>query len=279
MKGAGGSGQAGSIDLSIMENSPKPVFDEPALKAALLRSCGKQGCPLHLRQRIGQLFGRSEANSEPVGDIPMTSAAWRWKPIHSGLALAAVLLIVVGVVGIVLSRSSQALPSSLQIAVINRHDLCTQMPTHTEPDVPQNFALLGPYLRQQLNHAVLAANLTKENWHFRGAAICPVGDVKSAHLVFDQAGRTLTILSLPASSYPALQNHKTYEGTSANHAVIARREDGAIFCLVSNDPNNQMTMADLSDILRAHQNEASVAASQGPRIWLTWVGHEGALRP
>jgi hypothetical protein len=263
-----------------MENSPKPVFEDPALKAALARSCSKDGCPLHLRQRIGQLFGKTEASeNDSAESMRMSSIGWRWKPIHSGLALAAVLLIVVGVVGIVLSRSSQALPSSLQTAVITRHDLCTQNPTHTEPGIPQNFALLGPYLRQQLNHAVLAANLTKENWHFRGAAICPVGDVMSAHLVFDQAGRTLSILSLPASSYPALQNHKTYEGTSANHAVIARREDGAIFCLVSNDPNNQITVADLTDILHAHENEVSVSLSHGPHIWLAWVGHEGALRP
>jgi hypothetical protein len=263
-----------------MENSPKPVFDDLALKAALLRCCGKQECPLHVRQRMGQLFRRREFNQDgSVSEISMDLVAWRWKPIHLGLALAAVLLIVVGAVSVVLSRSPQALPNKLQLAVIARHDSCAQFPTHVGSNVPQNFALLGPYLRQQLSHAVLAVNLTKENWHFRGAAICPVGDDMSAHLIFDQAGRTLSILSLPASSYPALQNHKTYEGTSAGHAVIARRQDGAIFCLVSSDPSNQTTVADLSDILRAHENEASVAVRDGPSIWLAWVGHERALRP
>jgi hypothetical protein len=230
---------------------------------------------MRLRRRIGEVLGSGQTD----GDSTISAVSWRWRPIHSALALAAVLLVVVGIVSIVLSRLPQALPTNLQAAVITRHDLCAQHAKHVDPKVPQDFALLGPYLRQELHHAVLAANLTKDHWHFRGAAICPVGDTLSAHLVFDQAGRTLSILSLPAASFPSLQNHKTYEGTASNHVVIARREDGAIFCLVSSDPNNQTSVNDLNEILRAHESEASFAAKQGPPIFLTWVGYEPGLHP
>lgn len=209
----------------------------------------------------------------------MSSIRWRWRPVYSGIALAAALLIVVGIVSLVLSRSSQALPSALQAAVIDRHDQCASHATHVGPGVPQDFALLGPYLTQQLSHAVLAVNLDNDHWHFRGAAICPVGNVKAAHLVFDQNNRTLSILSLPASSYPDLQNHKMYEGTSTDHAVIAKREDGAIFCLVSSDPSNQTSVEDLSNLLRAHEHEAVSITPPSKHIFLTWVGQEGPLRP
>ena len=107
----------------------------------------------------------------------------------------------------------------------------------------------------------------------------PWSGENAAHLVFDQNNRTLSILSLPASSYPDLQNHKMYEGTSTDHAVIAKREDGAIFCLVSFDPSNQTSVDDLSNLLRAHEHEAVSVAPPNKHIFLTWVGQEGPLRP
>ena len=124
-----------------MENSSKPAFEDPALKAASTRSCSKCTCPLHLRHRIGELLGRTgpRGSKRHSDTAPMSSIRWRWTPVYSGIALAAVLLIVVGIVSLVLSRSTQALPSALQAAVIDRHDQCASHGSHRGPGVPRGF--------------------------------------------------------------------------------------------------------------------------------------------
>lgn len=188
----------------------------------------------------------------------------RWWAASSGpsLALAAGLLVAIGTVTVLLAHSSQALPESLQIAAVTRHDHCCQHASHRSPEIPQdNFAMLGQYLRGQLQVPVLAADMRRENWHFRGAAICPVGEVKSAHLLFDQDGRTLSVFSLPASSFPSLQDHKVYSSTASDgHVLVAEREGNAIFCLVEQDSSGQFRTSDLQQILKDHQQDAAVAA-------------------
>src|SRR5947209_17956231 len=113
--------------------------------------------------------------------------------------------------------------------------------------------MLGQSLRGQLNYPVLAADMRRDHWHFRGAAICPVGESKSAHLLFDQDGRTLSVFSLPAGSFPSLQDHKTYSSTADDgHVLVAERQGTAIYCLVALDPSGRFRPADLQRLLKSH---------------------------
>jgi hypothetical protein len=98
----------------------------------------------------------------------------------------------------------------------------------------------------------------------RGAAICPVDGVKSAHLLYDQGTRTLSIFSLPADSFPALQDQKIYEGSADGHALVARREGTAVYCLVGQDTGGNFTVSDLRQMLKSHESEASVAYAPTP---------------
>jgi hypothetical protein len=204
----------------------------------------------------------ANTTTNTLASTASTTTRW-WASSRPRLAVAAGMLVAIGAVTLLLARSSQAVPESLQIAAVTRHDRCCQHATHRSPEIPQeNFAMLGQYLRGELKYPVLAADMRRENWHFRGAAICPVGEVKSAHLLFDQDGRTLSVFSLPASSFPSLQDHKTYSSTTADgHVLVAEREGAAIYCLVEQDPSGHSRTSDLQQMLKDHQQDAAVAAA------------------
>jgi hypothetical protein len=135
-----------------------------------------------------------------------------------GFAVAAMFAVSVGTIILSYSGSSPStndslavLPTAFEDAAISRHDHCCQAAAHQAKDVPQApYPAIGQYLRNQLHHPVLAANLEADQWRFRGAAICPVGDVKAAHLVFARDdGETVSVFSLPANAFPQFQNNQT----------------------------------------------------------------------
>src|SRR5205085_9832708 len=113
-------------------------------------------------------------------------------------------------------------------------------------------------------------------WQLTGAAICPVDGVRGAHLLYRRPGtyQTLSIFSLPASSFPSFTNNQTYEGQIDGHAVLARCEDGAVYCLVAHCRSGQITVADLGRMLSAHEPEATVAAMPWERITVAGIVRE-----
>lgn len=242
-----------------MENVDVPIFEDPTLKAALRRHyrCD-ECCPAHVRDNIAMLFG--EMKSPPT--TSMRPGVHWWRSHGPSLAIAASMLVAIGVVTLTLSHSAHAVPTRLQTAACFRHDSCSSLHIkHVTPQVPQSFADVGQFLRTKLNHPVLAANFTKEQWHFRGAAICPVDGINAAHLLFDKGNQTLSVFSLPAASFPALKNKQTYEGSYEGHTVVARREDSAVYCLVCKDPSGSIDAGTLREMLQQHESEASVAAA------------------
>jgi hypothetical protein len=237
-----------------------PSFRLTAFPAEQLEPAVAAATALVAAEHASTSTAATTTSTTPATAATTTAAHW-WVASGPSLAIAAGLLVAIGTVTVLLAHSSQALPQSLQIAAVTRHDHCCQHLTHRSPEIPQdNFAMLGQYLRGQLKVPVLAADMRRENWHFRGAAICPVGEVKSAHLLFDQDGRTLSVFSLPASSFPSLQDHKIYSSTAPEgHVLVAEREGSAIFCLVGQDPNGQFRPSDLQRLLKDHQQDAAVA--------------------
>ena len=59
-----------------------------------------------------------------------------------------------------------------------------------------------------------------------------------------------------------------------NHSVVARCEDGAVYCLVGHCPKGGLGVPDLNQLLAAHESEATVAAAPGPRITVAGIGRE-----
>jgi hypothetical protein len=278
-----------SEDMSLTDGQS---FDEPDMKAALRRNFCNEKAPAHLRERIGRSLS-AESSTEAFAESSAETQAERTAPgamrlnptsadpvglptLFPGFAIAASMMLVIGGVALVLSNSTQPIPRGFEAAAIARHDGCCQAPDHHMPGVPKaDFTMIGAYLRQQLNHPVLAADLAADHWTFSGAAICPVCGVPSAHLLFRNGQDSLSVFSLPASAIPSLADNQTYEGTTDDgHTIVARSLDGAIYCIVSRAPAGQITSDSLDQLLHQHQGEATVAEVPGPPIILAGIPRE-----
>ena len=274
-----------------MSQQDGPIFDDPALKGAMRRCFSGEQAPSALRERIAQAVvtearAATVAVTSPQRSPILSTGTMRLNPtsaspatlstLLSSVAIAASMILAIGSIALILSRSSQTLPSKFEAAAIARHDGCCAAPDHHNPTMPQaSFARIGQYLHQQLHHAVLAADMTKDGWQFSGASICPVDGVDSAHLLFRKNLQTLSVFSLPASAVPSLDNHQPYEGRTADgHTVVARLQDGAIYCLVGQGPEGDLGIDELDQLLDHHRAEATVAATSGPPVVLADIPRE-----
>ena len=283
-----------------MEHPEVSSFEDPALKDALRRSYCAQKAPASLRDKICQCLALAdvqapesektsahEANGHSLkiapasvgGTMRITPPSTRSMTLPSllpGLSIAAAMIIAIGSVALILNTSSQAIPLNFEAAAIARHDECCQAPNHVNLNVPaSSFGKMGQYLRQELAHPVLAADMTTDGWTFGGASICPVNGIPAAHLIFRKGSVTLSVLSLPASAVPSLANQQTYEGTTPDgHVVVALAKDGAVYCLVGHCPKGQLTCSDLDRLLADHQSQATVTAMPGPPITLAGIPRE-----
>jgi hypothetical protein len=249
-----------------MADSTDP-FDDPYLKAAVQRCWGRQCAPADLHERIRSLCsGAANADERDI--------RFRIAPIVWGLSAAAIVVIVVGLVfrsfsNPSITRSNQqpanivaiTLPSALQAELVTRHDLCCSHGDHQHLPVSKtDDAGMVRALREQLGRAVLVARPTEPGWNFRGAAVCPVGNVPSGHLVFARGSDTLSIFSLPKSAAPQLQNGQEFTMAIDHHLIAGFEKDGALFCLVANSPSGTITASTL--LTMRSQMEPAVETAQ-----------------
>jgi hypothetical protein len=267
-----------------MLDSQVPQFEDPALKAAVCRCFASECASSALRERIARSLAAEHVAAEHPSARPATGAM-RINPASAepatlptllpGFAMAAAMVLAIGGLAFILSNSPRNVPAPFQVAAVARHDGCCQAADHHMQPVPQaSYAMMGKFLRQELNHPVLAADLTKDGWSFSGAAICPVGGVSAAHLLFRKGQESLSVFSLPASAVSAMADGQVYEARTADgHTVVARSQDGAVYCLVGRG-SQDVSVDQLDDLLEAHRSEATVAAATGPRITVAGINRE-----
>src|SRR5437867_3711034 len=145
-----------------MKEPPVQPFDDPALKAALGRALGRGGAPAALRQRILAIAGEKTGTSSvaPVEHKPIRM--FRQSPLYK-LAMAAVVLICVGVAALIVYKTNQpptyeyAFPKQLYTDMVVTHDARTKSPAG---DTVTTLASATD-LSKQLNRPVFVADLTK----------------------------------------------------------------------------------------------------------------------
>ncbi len=279
-----------------MKYSDELIFEDPALKLALKRAVPVLKTPEHLRDRIRlalkegdetpilpMVVGGNHAFAVPNGLSsgtmrinPQTMSANGWSTMLPGLAIAASMLVTIGLTAFFLSGSAQAMPKVFEAAAIARHEHCCGAPDHHLPVIrTASYPEIGRYLKQELHHPVLAADLSHEGWQFSGASICPIAGIDTAHLLFRKGTETLSVFSLPTSAIPSLTQHQTYHGTTEDgHSVIVRAEDGALYCLVGHSLPGELTVDQLDGIFDKHSAEATVAELTGPRISVAGISRE-----
>lgn len=272
-----------------------PIFEDPALKLALARAITPTKTPEHLRGRILLVLKTGDDASVPLVPVrevhiphtaansngqmrihPQTMAANGWSTLLPGMAIAASMLISIGLMAFFLSGSAQAMPKTFEAAAVARHDECCGAPDHHLPVIrTATYPQIGRFLRQELHHPVLATDLSRDGWQFSGAAICPIAGVSTGHLLFRKGSETLSVFSLPAAALPTLTQHQSYQGTTADgHSLIVRAENGALYCLVGHARAGELTVDQLNDIFDKHSAEATIAESTGPHISVAGIPRE-----
>lgn len=192
-------------------------FDDPSLKAAVRRACGSEVAPQHLRDRIQAALASGGAVSPSPARRGTGRSRLGGRSPWSSLAAAAVLLVGLGSLGyqlLALRRDSQpvfvsemggsgapvslALPDDFAEALLTVHKTCLNRHDHQLNGVAAgNLQLIGQTMSTKLGHPVAAA-APGEGWVLRGAAICPVNGVPTAHLIFSLQNRTISVFNLPA---------------------------------------------------------------------------------
>ena len=211
-------------------------FDDPALKAAVRKAWGDQQAPDYLRRKVAALAARPAAGARPI--------SWLRSPLFS-LAAAAVLLAGMGGFVVYLLHgprsvevaTSSALPASLAGDLVFRHDECSRAPDHHLPGLPRdNFPAIAAMLRTRLAYPVLSAPLPRP-YAFDGASICYVGKIQSAHLLFHEDSRQVSVFSLPANAVPKSPAGAVYEAAAYGHPIVGVVQGRGFYCIVLSGPN------------------------------------------
>ena len=252
------------------------TFHDPDLKASVRRVWGSETAPAALRERIAAMgFG---AASAPVADITPAPAArrpaWNWSLRHPRplYGLAASLMIVVGFtvayqldqppawkaasdaygvvspptgVGVPPATGPSALPSSLFDRLADAHARCVTFPDHDgfKGLARGDFAAVQQKLENELGFSVLAAPLDEGQggWNFRGAAVCPVGQVAAAHLVFARKGQAISLFSLPRASCPRTRTGDVFFDEGRDYAAAVFVRNGGVHCVVGSSADGSLS--------------------------------------
>jgi len=234
-------------------------FDDPALKKHCCAVWSCECAPPFLRDRLAALLA-----SESIPKTIRPPSAF-WQRPFAGVAAAAVVLLVSGIVLLQGSSSNtaQAAVMDAQFAadLISRHDQCCQRyGDHQMRGIPKaDLHQLGQALSSTLHAPVMVATLPENGWSFRGGSICPVGKTGAGHLIFDQGKASVSVFSVPRTVYS--QNGR-YQAVVDNHAVAGFGDSRGTFCLVASG-DSHITPEHLA-VLRDRMQADVVMASDTP---------------
>jgi len=250
-------------------------FDDPGLKAAVGRAWGAERCPPALRERL-----IAECGGPPSMKIGDEQPKLGRRLIFYGWMAAALMLIAVGLVFYLhppapndrgLPPVALTLPASVADELIARHDECCKAEDHHMPGLSRDdFPTIARELRQRLGFPILAARLPG-TWEFRGASICPVGETKSGHLVFDRGNNEfVSIFSLPRQFLSAIPSGKEFSEVELRHPIAGFATGEGFYCIVGSSKTESLSLEQVrsfrdqlrSDIANAevHPSRATVAA-------------------
>ena len=257
-----------------MSESFEELPDDPALREAIRRACGRERAPEHLRQSIVALMAQP-ASALPQPDAgaarpaaPATAQASRRALRASSLfsirslAAAAVVLIAIGVIAVEVrneffpaATTSVAsvphvmqFPMSFAIEMVRTHENCAKLPDHHLAAAGSDFDALRDSLSKEEGIKVFAAALG-DDWQFKGAGICRIGDKPAAHLLFARGDERVSVFSMPYS--PDYGDEGGSYAETVDHAAITGFANaGALYCVVGNkSTGGDMAMKEVKPLL------------------------------
>jgi hypothetical protein len=242
--------------------------DDAGFRAALRRAMSPERAPVALRMRVEALF---DAQRDIAPSVPRR---WRMRigPINWRLTgAAAAVLLAVGFMSyqireaffpnlFTFSRPAAApvvsqLPLSFAMAMTRAHDHCAKLADH-HLLAGEDFAALSAQLNEAQGIAAFAAPVG-EGWKFKGAGICEVDAMRTAHLLFVRGERSLSVFSMPT---PAVcgGGATEFQQTVENHAIRALRRGDALYVIVASSPTG-VACGELDDVFASVQQCISPA--------------------
>jgi hypothetical protein len=253
-------------------------FDDPGLKAAVRRAWGHERATEALRARVFALAAANRPldSSAPTGAPAVITtirpSVWQHPWLRYGLAAAAMVLIGFGVayrlddtpfgrdrfggIGGTEVTFTSTVPPPIAQGLLDSHDRCSKYPDHNAyPDVPgDNFPAMRRRLQEHLGFPVLAGNveeaLGRSGWRFKGAAVCKVGDVNAAHLVFVRDGQAISVFSLPPSScrHAGRTPHECEDPNPDHPTAVFVWSDG-VHCVVGSSTDRSLSLDQVRAVL------------------------------
>jgi hypothetical protein len=265
------------------------AFDDPGLKAAVDRAWGSERAPASLRASVMALRSDSASSITPpaiLGTIrpdttspsPATIArpAWWQRPIlRYGVAAAAMVLLGFGIAfklddtpfgrerfatttgaGGTEVTFASTVPQPIARGLLESHERCSKYPDHNVyPELSRDdFAAVRQRLERRLGFPVLAGNveeaLGRNGWRFKGAAVCKVGDLETAHLVFVRQGQAISIFSLPPHTCREGDGRpRECEDANPDHPVAVFVWSDGVHCVVGSSNDRSLSVDQVRSVL------------------------------
>lgn len=254
-----------------------PTFDDPGFRGAVRRAWGAERCPDVLRARVMAALAetpRSRVDAAPpavIATIPPTTSQpsfWQHPWLRYGLAAAATVLIGFGVAyrlddtpfgserlgtGTEVTFTSTVPPTIAQ-GLVASHERCSKFEDHSGAEIPaDDFAAMRRRLEKRLKFPVLAGDveeaLGRDGWEFKGAAVCKVGDVEAAHLVFARDRQAISIFSLPPWSCKHSGLAHECEDPNADHPIAVFVWSDGVHCVVGSSTDRSLSVHQVRAVL------------------------------
>ncbi len=235
-------------------------MDDNELGSAIRRCWGGERAPADLRQRAADLIAAERSRRSA------------WRPGSWGLATAAAVAALIGGGLLWPARPPAAMaaviPVALEADLVQTHDQCSRGGDHQHlPAARSNGYAIAADLRSELDRPVLVGRPADPGWRFAGASVCPVGHVRSAHLVFRRAdGDSLSLFSLPRSAAPAAVDGQQFQAEANHHPIVGFVSHGAVYCLVGSGCATDVSVARLADVRRHLRSQVVVADAATPVV-------------
>jgi hypothetical protein len=261
-------------------------FEDPALKTAVRQAWEGERAPADLRRRVMTALAHEDllGSSTPVAESLSTKSPAFWRRPAFGWSSAAAAVILVGI-GLAASDTFSAksdrvttatatagatpaatFPADLANALVRTHNGCLRAhPTdhHLFVAAPKgDMRVIAQAMSARLKHPVVTTSMD-DGWAFRGAAICPVGSQKAAHLVYARDDAAISIFSLPASvALSSCADRQDCEAALDGHPMAGFVENGGFYCVVATSGKKSAVDAQQVKALRDQLHGHVIAAAQ-----------------
>ena len=246
------------------------------MKSAVKRVWGQGSASPQLRARIARILHDADPKASGADGnsgsgssgrallIPSIRPATAGSPARQryiGYAIAASILLFAGL--LTWGPYSQVHQSSNELAdrdfpettakdMVARHDTCLTAPDHhlVAGVAANDFTAIGGKLSEQLKIPVISTAL--KGWTFAGAGPCPIWGHPTAHLLYRNGEKTLSVFSIPARDLALAYSSGEYATRFGDHALAGFLKDDGLYCVVeqSSAPSTEEEARQLRDQLQ-----------------------------